>query len=489
MSDFGAPKTEDDLYKKFLNELQGRLKGILPPGDHQLQFLRSLTEQIDSRPWLGVVMQPITPPMVQTFGLPRLDGAFVSQKPSAASPAGIAGIEFGDVITDVNDKHITSPADVSRIIGSLAPGSNVTLEILHNKEPKHLSVVLTGRGAQGEPLTVTSDPDAARVQLQICFPVLTNAFHGYAAVKANYERSERPPSACEGPLITIARTSNRTLVEKIGQDAVKQAKTGRIPSLLLGLSISVNDPHDAIISEFLYLLPYHVPSADPAQPQLRKFYEEFMNALPEVRPPGNFELARTITDQINACLPFLIEPFEQAAEQIGEVQQAQKDESDRLQQQMQESIGQDKRRHQAEAEDKMQRQREQEAADEARGYPHITVETFMLDGKDLASVGAKAAIAGAYVREGNLDNLYADRRALFMARQDNSQPNVPLVTDDASRDFRQQLLRCQSDASSHLGCLVTVLGHATTCKLSNAFGAGREEPCLTVEDGRLSDGQ
>jgi len=75
-----------------------------------------------------------------------------------------------------------------------------------------------------------------------------------------------------------------------------------------------------------------------------------------------------------------------------------------------------------------------------------------------------------------------------MASKGYGQPKVPLLTDDASSDFRQQILTCQSNpTSAHIGCSVTVLGYVTICKLSNAFGAERQEPCVSVEDGRLSN--
>jgi hypothetical protein len=122
-------------------------------------------------------------------------------------------------------------------------------------------------------------------------------------------------------------------------------------------------------------------------------------------------------------------------------------------------------------------------------YRRISVETFVLDGKDLASNAAKVSLGGVYIREGNLDVLYADMRALMMVTQQRlNQPNVPLLTDNASREFRQHLLTCQSNpASAQMGCSVTVLGGVTSCRLSNALGASREEPCVAVEDGRRSN--
>lgn len=137
---------------------------------------------------------------------------------------------------------------------------------------------------------------------------------------------------------------------------------------------------------------------------------------------------------------------------------------------------------------KAQTESNNNAADEASGYRHVTIDSFVLDGKDLAAENAKLAISGAYLREGNLDNLYANRPAAYRDSQGYAQPKVPILTDNATRDFRQQQLNCLASPASDLGCPVTVLGHATTCKLTNAFGVEREGPCVDVEDGRFSSG-
>jgi hypothetical protein len=57
--------------------------------------------------------------------------------------------------------------------------------------------------------------------------------------------------------------------------------------------------------------------------------------------------------------------------------------------------------------------------------------------------------------------------------------------DRASRLFRQLLLTCRYPAGDpRLRCAVTVLGRATMCTFTNAFGVKRDEPCIAVEDGR-----
>ena len=93
------------------------------------------------------------------------------------------------------------------------------------------------------------------------------------------------------------------------------------------------------------------------------------------------------------------------------------------------------------------------------------------------------SIGGTYICRGNFDFLYVDARAVAVEdRLGQQQPKVSLLTDDASRELRRYLLACQSGRP--LGCPVTVLGRVTTCAVSNAFGARREEPCVAVEDGR-----
>ena len=129
---------------------------------------------------------------------------------------------------------------------------------------------------------------------------------------------------------------------------------------------------------------------------------------------------------------------------------------------------------------------DQVEGDRTRGYQPTSIETFVLDGRNLASKGAKVSLNGVYMREGNLDILYADVRAAMLdTRQGLHQPSVALLTDDAPRDFRQHLLICQSNPmSAQMGCSITVLGRVTTCTLSNALGSTRQEPCVDVEEGR-----
>ena len=185
----------------------------------------------------------------------------------------------------------------------------------------------------------------------------------------------------------------------------------------------------------------------------------------------NLEVRKQIRDELLGCIPAAAAAWQNAAEFRNYVRKRQEESENQQELQRAEA-----RRQQA----------EQAERDRTRGYQSITVETFVLDGRDLASKATKVSLGGVYIRQGNLDVLYANVQAAMIANSRGlHQPNVPLLTDDASREFRQHLLMCQSNpASAEMGCPVTVLGRVITCKLSNALGATREEPCVAVEDWR-----
>ncbi len=142
----------------------------------------------------------------------------------------------------------------------------------------------------------------------------------------------------------------------------------------------------------------------------------------------------------------------------------------------------------AAAQQRVQETRNQER-DRARGYQSISVETFMLDGKELSGRSAKVSLSGIYVPAGNVDLLLADQRTVILATTNpdigQNVARVPLLTANASRDLRQYLLRCKSDPGrARFGCPITIIGNVTMCEASGPLAAHRELPCVAVVDGR-----
>lgn len=127
-------------------------------------------------------------------------------------------------------------------------------------------------------------------------------------------------------------------------------------------------------------------------------------------------------------------------------------------------------------------------SDIARGYKMISFETFTLDAKSLAGGQARVTITGSYVPDGNVEWLFASQVDAVRARKSpagSGITGIPLLTDDASREFRKFLFKCKSrPGSDTTGCLVAIVGHVSVCSMTNAISGVRDIPCIIVENGR-----
>lgn len=120
-------------------------------------------------------------------------------------------------------------------------------------------------------------------------------------------------------------------------------------------------------------------------------------------------------------------------------------------------------------------------------YRSISFRDFIVDGPTLAKNLTTIELIGAYIREGNVSVLYENMESLEMAHYGpgNMSPprDIPLLTDQASHKFRETQYSCDQQAAYGAGCMMVVRGIATTCSLTNAFGAVTETPCIEVIDG------
>jgi serine protease Do len=112
---------------------------------------RNVVEQLKengrvTRGWLGVTIQDVDKNLAESFGLKRPGGALVAEV-SADSPAGKGGLRSGDVIVRFDGKEIPTSADLPHVVGLVAPGSRVEVEIVRDREPKTLTVEVGGLDA------------------------------------------------------------------------------------------------------------------------------------------------------------------------------------------------------------------------------------------------------------------------------------------------------------------------------------------------------
>ncbi len=92
---------------------------------------------------MGIFVQHLTPELAQALGYPEdFQGALISQV-NEDSPAEAAGLKPGDVITQINNTHITQATQVKTTISLLRVGSNVRIKVKRNGKDLTLDSVVT----------------------------------------------------------------------------------------------------------------------------------------------------------------------------------------------------------------------------------------------------------------------------------------------------------------------------------------------------------
>ena len=200
-----------------------------------VQQLRSVGKVTRGR--IGVVIQPITKELAESFGLAKPMGALVNSV-EKGGPADKAGIESGDVIVRFDGKPVASSEDLPRIVGATRPGTKVGVQLWRNKTAREVQVTIaelqddrasrpSRRG--GKPpatsqygLALSDLSDAQRKELKVEGGVLVENAQG-AAARAGIRR---------GDVILAVNNQDLKSVEHF-KEIMSQAEKGRIVALLV----------------------------------------------------------------------------------------------------------------------------------------------------------------------------------------------------------------------------------------------------------------
>lgn len=113
------------------------------------------------RGWLGVVIQPVSRDLAESFGLDEPRGSLIAEV-APDSPASNAGLQAGDIILAVNGNKVDESSTLPRLIGRLAPGDEIELNVLRSGERVTETVtigdwpengMLAGMSGQNDPQT------------------------------------------------------------------------------------------------------------------------------------------------------------------------------------------------------------------------------------------------------------------------------------------------------------------------------------------------
>lgn len=94
-----------------------------------------------TRGFLGVVIQPLTQELAESFDIDRTEGILVAQV-TEDSPADHAGIEVGDVIVGYQGEGVQDPGDFRNRVALTEPGDDVQLTVLRNGKRHRLDVTI-----------------------------------------------------------------------------------------------------------------------------------------------------------------------------------------------------------------------------------------------------------------------------------------------------------------------------------------------------------
>jgi serine protease Do len=114
------------------------------------------------RGYIGVAVQEVTPDLAKAFKVPSEKGALVGNV-DRSSPGGKAGLQRGDVITELNGEPIAGPNDLRLKVGSLAPGTTIHLKVDRSGESREVTLTLgeapSGKaGANATPGSAENSP-------------------------------------------------------------------------------------------------------------------------------------------------------------------------------------------------------------------------------------------------------------------------------------------------------------------------------------------
>jgi serine protease Do len=115
---------------------------------------------------LGVVIQGVTQGLADSFGLPQPEGALVSSV-EKGGPAARAGIEPGDVILKLNGQPLKDSGELPVQIASLAPGTNVRVEVWRNHATREFAVTLAAMEEKGTTARAASHPEGGKLGLAV----------------------------------------------------------------------------------------------------------------------------------------------------------------------------------------------------------------------------------------------------------------------------------------------------------------------------------
>ena len=115
---------------------------------------------------IGIGISDVTPDNAKFFQMSNASGAVVTEvDPNSAG--GKAGLQIGDVITELNGKSVTDAGELQMEVGQKRPGETIQLEVMRDGKTMSIPVTLEAMGATNGGATVAGDHGKGRWGLSL----------------------------------------------------------------------------------------------------------------------------------------------------------------------------------------------------------------------------------------------------------------------------------------------------------------------------------
>ncbi len=131
---------------------------------------------------IGVAIAPVSKEVAESLGLGKPVGALV-QSVQAGLPAEKAGVEAGDIITQVDGHAVERSADLPRLVGVIKPGAKATLQIFRSGKYKDITVAVIAFDTDATADAGPAAAPTAKALLGLKVSDLTDAQRGELRIK------------------------------------------------------------------------------------------------------------------------------------------------------------------------------------------------------------------------------------------------------------------------------------------------------------------
>ena len=119
--------------------------GFAIPASTAKQVLEQIlqTGQV-TRGWIGVGVQDMTQELSESFKLPQIRGALITEV-FRGTPADKAGIKLGDILVGVEGRPVTDSSSMLNLIAALNPGNQATIKVVRSQQETDIKVTVGRR--------------------------------------------------------------------------------------------------------------------------------------------------------------------------------------------------------------------------------------------------------------------------------------------------------------------------------------------------------